>query len=203
MNIRIAVAAEKRVRKSIAGHWSAVAAFRDVVGFASAKQKSPTWKKVAALRIDEDLDSLTAWLREVFEKEPPAAKINGLWFGLFEDAGTGWTVYVAGSKRYSRKGNLDWAVQPAWWPKRRYANSKVLRQLTAARPRRDFDTSWLIETCAVLPYAAIAVSEMLRRLDPELVLGSAMKRGVACGFDDGDCTHLGEVTARGFEAYRV
>lgn len=201
MDFKLASAVERLLRRTLKEHWSPAAAYREIVGFASAKQRSAAWKKVAKISIDEDIDRLTAQLAKVLAKESPPKNINGFWFGLFEDVDSGWTLYACGSRRYRNSGSLEWAVQPDWWPDGRYMASKVLKQLTSARPQKDFDTSWLIETCAIFPYTAIAVAEALRRIDPKILLGSAPKRGVGCGFDAGDCFSIGELTGRGLRIY--
>ncbi len=201
MDFKLASAADGLLRKSLKEHWSAAAAFREIVAFASSKHRSAAWKKVAKIEVGEDLDRLTTQLAKVFAKKPPPKNINGFWFGLFEDVDAGWTLYACGSRRYKTSGSLEWAVQPDWWPEGPYLTSKVLKQLTGVRPQKDFDTSWLIETCAIFPYAAIAVTEALRRIDPARLLGSAPKRGVACGFDAGDCFNIGELTKQGLRIH--
>ncbi len=198
MDFKTAEACERVLRRVIAAHWSAAPAFREVVGQAKKKSKAAAWKKLENVDIGRDVDDLSEWLIEVLTKEAPDRRVNGLWFGLFETTGNRFCLYICGSRRFSLKNNLDWAVGPEWWPKRRYAKSRGIEQISRARPKRDFDTSWLMETCGVFPYAAIVVCELMRRVDPTLVLGAARKRGIACGFDEGDCFHLGMMTPNGF-----
>lgn len=157
---------------------------------------------MARLPVEQDLDDLAQWLRSTLRTSPPRRAVTGFWFGLFdrvEKRSAVMTLYVSGSERYRKGSNsMDWACDPEYWPESRYADSRVLAALSRLRRRDDFDTSWLIETCVCLPYAALAVAEICRRTDPRLLVGEAKRRGVCCGFDSGDICEVGTATARGF-----
>lgn len=137
--------------------------------------------------------------------------LKGLWFGLFNPCPDGRTpvadMYVSGSERFDPDPHDNsWAVGPDWCPEARYANSAVLagiyriayRQGAGAAERKG-GLGNVAEYPLCLGYGAFAVREVLRQVEPSLVLGRSDSLGVAVGFDSGDFVQLGELTCSGLK----
>ena len=157
------------------------------------------WEKLAALPY-EDLDDLREWIEKPFREEPSKKKLAALWFGLFNPVYGKKPVadiYVSGSVRFepSPEDNT-WAVGPAWWPESRYARSAVLSKLYSIAYRKN-GLANDAEYPLCLAYGGLVVRDLLRELDPSIVLGKSSSLGIAVGFDSGDFVLVGELTKTG------
>lgn len=187
----------KRLFAHIVAGTEPTAAWRGFVGSCS-RSSSRFWKGLAKLDLGQDLAVLEAWLRKVMAEEPPPTEVNGLWFGLFNpvvdgDQATS-CLYLAGSKRFDRSDS-DWACNPSYWPKGRYAESRVLRDIyeLAYAPRGpQVDGEYFC-----LWYSMWAVAHLCRRI-PANLLGDSSRRAVCVGFDDGDWFVVGTLLPDGF-----
>lgn len=177
-----------------------------------AARPHPDWQLLRSLEYD-DLSPLLLWVEEVFCDEPPVAPLHGLWFGLFNPCPDGRTpvadIYVCGSKQFDPDPDANgWAVGPDWWPDGRNATSEVLADLyrlayrqSVRRSEQDAALGNDAEYPLVLGYGALAVREMLTRLDPVLFLGESDAIGVTVGFDSGDFVVIGELTEGGLRPF--
>ena len=175
-----------------------------------AVRPHPDWARLRALPYS-DLSALREWIEQPFRDEPSDAPLKGLWFGLFNPCPDGRTpvadVYVCGSKRFD-PDPLDnsWAVGPDWWPDARYAESTVLTDLYriayrqgAGRKEREAAIGNDAEYPLCLGYGAFAVRELLKQVEPKLILGKSKSLGIAVGFDSGDFLLLGQLDASGLK----
>jgi hypothetical protein len=208
MNFQLSAQAEKRAKKHIVAGRSATWAVQDVIESVARKHRSSVWKKFEKLDVTDEPERLARWLTGVLRDEPPHPKVNGLWFGLFEMAATsrrkgGVTLYVSGSRRFgTRASDSEWPCEQDWFPEGRYVNSELLGSMSRLRPKRDYDTAWIIECGVILPATMILIAEVCRRTAPRAILGTAPFRGIGCGFDSGDFHLLGIVRPTGFEPSR-
>ena len=174
-----------------------------------ARRPHPDWARLRALPY-ADLAALRAWIEQPFREEPSAVPLQGLWFGLFNPCPDGRTpvadIYVCGSERFSPDPNDDsWIDGPAWWPDARYANSAVLADVYRIAYRQGAPAAGQngclgneAEYPLCLGYGALAVRELLRLVEPSLLLGRSESLGVAVGFDSGDFVLLGRLVPDGF-----
>ena len=152
---------------------------------------SPVWNEIAALDFSGDSAYLKRWLHNLLETETPESSIVAFWFGIFDETGPDGRaftrLYLAGSKSYeSAEESSEWACSPAYFPQGRYADSKVLRSMSAILSAASEDTAWLGSYVLALGYASLAVAEACRQLPQDLLLGTRTSRAVAVGFDSGD-----------------
>lgn len=160
------------------------------------------WTRFRALPYG-DLTAMTAWLQGVFEKEPPAAEVNGLWFGLFNPIVGGETVtdlYVSGSTHFSDDAveSNEWTVSPEWFPDGRDADSSLLAEIhrIAKRPGGLKNNA---EFPMCLGYAALAVQSVIGGLPAKTILGDRASMGVVVGFDSGDWLVIGRLGRDGWQ----
>lgn len=173
-------------------------AYRQLIAAAAKIAPFLKQKKAAELDAGADAARAEAWLTECLRDEPPKPNIKSFWFGQFEDAKDGWTLYAAGSTMAIDYRSIHWAVDPAWFPRKRYFESTVLAELSKMRPKKDAEAAAVVDLGLVFPYGSLLIAEVLRRVDPALLLGKAKVRAAACGYDAGDFMKVGEITAKGF-----
>ena len=170
------------------------------------------WSKLRELPYS-DLQPLEDWIRRVFSKGRSRRPLKGLWFGLFNPCPDGRhpvaEIYVCGSDRFDPDPeDNSWAVGPKWWPKGRYAESKILadlyrisyRQRAGASAQKDClgnDAEYPL----CLGYGLFAVKKLLEKMEPALILGKSDSIGVAVGFDSGDFVLVGRMTKDGLLAF--
>jgi hypothetical protein len=162
----------------------------------SARLPHPVWEHLHRLDFEGDVGLLRDWLERLLVRQPPPEHINGLYFGLAEysDEGRDGTICRLGLVGGTSFDPVDeacvWAVEPAYTPDGGTAESAVLstiyRQVQAAGEA----VATLGEYVLGLGYACLAVRTLCESL-PQLILGPAVWRGVAVGFDCGDAVILG------------
>jgi hypothetical protein len=163
----------------------------------------PDWEQLRALPY-ENLDELREWIEGPFRYEPREKTLAGLWFGLFNpiyDRMPSADIYVSGSTRFEpHPGDNSWAVRPEWWPECRYAHSSVLARVYRIA-YREGGLGSDAEYPLCLAYGGLAVRDLLRAVEPSLILGSSPSVGVAVGFDSGDFVLVGELSKRGLAPF--
>ncbi len=156
------------------------------------------WSEIGKLDFEADAQDLKTWVEMVLITEPPGAKIVAFWFGLFDRTGADGRVfsslYLAGTETYDDSG--DWASFPAYFPKRRYAESRVLRSISYSLEGRDQRVSWLGSYILPLGYAALAVKKAGISIPSDIWLRGCAARAVAVGFDSGDFVTLPTVRSQ-------
>lgn len=150
------------------------------------------WGKISKLDFEKDIISLESWLKDVLIQEPPEKDIIALWFGLFNAARKNketLQLYVAGSKRYTKDDFAgDWAINPEYFPDRRYAKSHILDKIysysyEANGPKVDGEYFGLW-------YSAITIAFILQK-NAELYSFDAPNLTIVVGFDEGDYITIG------------
>lgn len=158
-------------------------------------QPGKVWSRLRKLDFETDFDRLTFWLTKLLLSEPPGREINGLWFGLFnpvDDDGSGSSqMYHAGSRRFEQ---TDWACNPEYFPKSRYANSLVLPALHKTCEKLKGDGPYLGDLVLCHGYVCLVLSRWSRGPLRELLLGAAKARAVAFGHDSGDVYVVDRIT---------
>jgi hypothetical protein len=195
-------AAVQEIEKLVASGADASTCMRKLIAYASRRQRHSHWNRVRSLAFADDVKNLCVWLAKVLTESPPPPSIKGLWFGLFEPiqpngrATCGFSV--AGSKRFDPHDlSGEWAAGPCdYFPEGRYASSAVLKALYELGHRRG-GLGQLADYLGCFGYAAFAVAELCRTIEPRTLIGKAKRRGVAVGFDSGDFILICEVSGRG------
>lgn len=158
----------------------------------------PDWDELRQLPFDES-KALSDWLDKLLCHAPPNVCLRGLWFGLFNPICSGEPladIYVCGSTRFNTDPNdIEWAVEPEWWPADCYAESAVLATIHRIAHRKD-GLGNDAEYPLCLAYGVLAVRDLLRKKASE-VFGVVGSVGVGVGFDGGDFILLGRVTNDG------
>ena len=158
----------------------------------------PDWDEFRQIPFDE-LMGLSSWLDELLRNEPPGVCLRGLWFGIFNPIYRGEPVadmYICGSTNFNDDPNdIEWAVEPEWWPANGYAGSEVLATIYRIA-HREGGLGNDAEYPLCLAFGALAVRDLLRKKATEVfeVVGSV---GVGVGFDSGDFLLVGRVTEDG------
>lgn len=177
-------------------------ATHELIAFLYDDRDRRFWRSLDELDFKEDIKQLEAWLNEVLFTEPAPDDISAYWFGLFhpldEHDQPVSCLYLAGSNRYLPNEEVeDWHTAPAFFPKGRYADSDVLKQIYRYAHRKDGPETNGEYFC--LWYSSIVVAHLCRTRAPAL-LGDVERRAVAVGFDAGDILMLGKLTRAGFQA---
>ena len=185
--------------KEVASNRSIRESMDRIIAKCSAGHPHKDWAKLGSIRY-ENLSALQRWIETPFRLEPSMKKLAGLWFGLFNPICNDEAVaelYICGSKRFKPNPNDNsWAVGPDWWPENRYAKSSVLARIYKIAYRsRGLGNDAEYPLC--LAYGSLSVRELLRSIDPSLILGKSPSLGVAVGFDSGDFVIVGKLTRRG------
>jgi hypothetical protein len=172
--------------------------------FTYCEERSPggSWESARNLPFDADVSNLTTWLENVLSNEPPALEIEAYWFGLFNPVRydlESCDLYLAGSDHFQPNSqSADWAVNPQYFPKGRYAESAVLHALHRISASADDDAGEFADYTLCLGFACLAVAAICTAVEPITILGSRASRAVVVGFDSGDFVVLGSVDQLGF-----
>ncbi len=157
------------------------------------------------LDIGTDLQALRTWLLTVLRVEPPSSNIASLWFGLYiperDNERQGYDLYVAGTDSFDPVDTTgDWLGDPSYWPKHRYAHSRVLRALSALKVDVATPTTSIARYILPLAYACLSVRETIQSIEPALLCGNRLSRGLVVGFDEGDYIVLGTIDMGGLQS---
>ncbi len=162
----------------------------------------PDWFRFKSLDYDESTH-MRDWITRPFREDPPSHPIRGLWFGLCNPCRNRVStadIYVCGSDRFGlTEEDEDWAVSPFWRPEPSYACSNILAEIYRIA-YQDGGLENEAEYPLCLGYGAFVVRELLRRIDPEPILGRSESIGVVVGFDSGDFVPLGDYGKAGWAA---
>jgi hypothetical protein len=185
--------------EELAAHRPIGEAMNNLIERGAAAQPHSDWGGFRKFPWD-DLSALVQWIEKPFRLEPPAEPLQGLWFGIFNpcyEKGPVSDIYVCGSKRFdANPDDCEWAVGPDWWPELRYAHSELMASIYRMVHEKN-GPGGEAEYLLCLGYGAIAVRELLNRVDSRVVLDSVGTPGVAVGFDSGDFVLLGRFTRDG------
>lgn len=163
----------------------------------AAPEFDTVWDQIASLDFAQDQSALTEWVTQLFAAEPPAATVNGLWFGLFNPSNEDEQseieelsqLYMTGSASFDPSQPYgEWPCHPVYLPEDRYADSQVLPAIyLAVAATGEEDLFPLGEPILGYGYVALTLIQWMR--DPEIaprLLGDAKQRAVAFGHDGGD-----------------
>jgi hypothetical protein len=161
------------------------AGMRSLVDECSRMRPHPDWGHFRRLPYAAGAQEVVTWLADTLRRSPPPARVDGLWFGLFNpvyDDGTASDLYVCGNPYSPTNG--DWACAPHLWkPGTPYSKSELLKAVYRAAYGGDDPLENDAEYPICLCFAALAVRDSLRALDPA---SKARQCAVFVGFDDGD-----------------
>jgi hypothetical protein len=157
-----------------------------------APEQKALWKRLRKLDFEQDAEKLSQWLKRLLKKEPPPAKINGLWFGLFnpvlDDGYPSCQMYVGGSSAFDPDSDSnEWVCQLAWRPKGQHSTSQVLTELY--RPLEAItknQVNYLGEPFLCHGYVALVVANWCHGPMRASLVGDAALRAVVMGHDSGD-----------------
>jgi hypothetical protein len=165
------------------------------------------WSPFLDLPYDQEAAQLKQnWLPEMFlHRAPSSLPAAGLFFGLYQpEVGRGRkreTVadfYVAGTRQFDLDSEGDWAVQPAYFPRGRYANSQILADIY----RRAYGTPNGLgnqaEQYLCLGYVAFLIPVLLAGITNKWIVKGEGEIGIAAGWDSGEPLYLGMFTKQGF-----
>ena len=156
-----------------------------------APSYSDIWSQLEKLPFEDDVATLTGWLTQLLEAEPPSSDITGLWFGLCntetDDGEESCQLYLAGSTRFVKDDPYnEWHCGPEYWPDGRYSQSNVMAELYSKVEAIDGPENYLGEACLCHGYAASVIAHWCNAPVRDLLLGPNASRGVATGHDSGD-----------------
>jgi hypothetical protein len=166
---------------------------RELIAWCSARRPHRDWDRLGRIRWGRDVQHLARWLESLLRDQPPAAKITGLWFGLFNPIVKGSAsadLRVAGNPYAA---DPDWACAPAW--KAPAAGSAALAKMYKLAYDGDEALGNDAEYPLALGYAALAVRMLAATLDRTILIGSAQSRTFEVGFDSGDSMVVAKLTA--------
>ena len=153
--------------------------------------------KLCGLPISEDGQRLKAWLQNILDAAPPPRGVRGLRFGLFHpdlEGRPSCDLYLVGFPAFEAEGDTwatDWIYQAPASPQ-----SRVLDELYLISAEDRFEGEAVVVHLG-LWYALLAIAELCRR-HSAVLRGSAARRGVAVGFDDGELITVGVHSQPGF-----
>lgn len=185
--------------------------FPRLIEFCQTHYPKRDWGKIAAVDVAADIETMVNWLTHVFTTEPPPPNIVAYYFGLYNPS-DGETVtcgfYVCGSTQFSVE-DPAWAVwrKDSYIPEGRDAPLNNLNHIYTSWNDIEYDndsadpSQWSDDSEYVLflGYAGLMVGELGRRVPPSVWLGSASKRVLAVGWDEGDILEVGKIRPTGFE----
>jgi hypothetical protein len=159
------------------------------------------WKRLLELDFQGELDKKADWLKNLFDKEPPKKKINGLWFQLSypvllvnNKEVVGLDMELFGSNTYdSDEPYSEWPCDIVYCAsdEYRYLHSELLNNLyRIAYLPSGLKTNG--EFPVAMAFGSYFVKSLINnmRVLPKKVHPNA---GVAIGYDDSPITVLGEL----------
>ena len=174
---------------------------QELIDYTAGVVPNNRWDDLRSLDYRQDTIILRSWLATLLTREAPAVGVVAYWFGIFNpivNDTDSCGFYVSGSRERYKPGS-DWACwKPgAYVPQGRYAPSQVLPLLYRTAINVE-DPERLGEYTLCLGYVCLVVADLVRYLDPPLLVGKATERTVAVGFDSGDQIFLGSLTSTGW-----
>ena len=178
---------------------------RELIDHCKETSTNDLWDLIEEIDFGESVPEAEKWLVKILSNQPPESEVNSFWFGLFNpvlpDKKTGCDFYISGSDCFDPNDKYgDWACDPIYFPKGRYARSKVLHEIYRIISL-DKEIKLFGEYVLCLGYTGLLLTNIFKNLDPELLIGESNERHIAVGFDSGDFILLGKVDASGFEIY--
>lgn len=165
------------------------------------------WSPFLDLPFDREAAHLKQnWLPDVFQHRAPSSlPAAGILFGLYQpEIGRGrkretvTDFYVAGTRQFELDSEGDWAVEPAYFPRGRYANSQVLADIyrRAYGPTNGLGNQ--AEQYLCLGYVAFLIPVLLADITSKWIVKGDGQVGIAAGWDSGEPLYLGSFTKQGF-----
>jgi hypothetical protein len=158
---------------------------RALLDYSAAKHSVHVPRSIYELPYQSETGEIANWLGNVLKQEPPAESICAFYFGIFyvdNQRNDRPCLYISGSEDFSvNEKESNWACQPEYFPKGRYALSSIIEELDSQFREMNDVLS--------LGYAGLAVWNAMSNLSKDLTLGTRSRRDMAVGFDAGD-VHL-------------
>jgi len=195
-----------KIQELVASDLPVSSCMNEVISICSQDVPHMDWTRFSALDYDQDVESLSSWIPEVFERQPALFQIQGLWIGLRHPTRDGkvWTdMYVGSVERYEPDDEeLAWLWNceeyERHYPWNAYAHSSSLRSIHEIAYGVDTGLGNNAVWPLCLAFAAFATRILLQEQSTELVASTAPRIGVAVGFDSRDMMKIGELTELGF-----
>ena len=189
MNFDIAKAADY-IEQIVKSNSNVSAGMSQLLDYCEGNLLNSIWTSIRQLDFEGDTVKLGMWLEKVLSSEPPSPEINAFWFGLFNPIHNGETsadLYVSGSTKFdSENETAEWATwdDNSYLPEQRYANSSVLKDIYRLVSKTEAAEQGEYILC--LGFAGLAVNQIIKTLNREILLGERERRDIAVGFDSGD-----------------
>ena len=192
-----------KIQELVASDRSVSACMSEIISICSRDVPHADWSELSALDYDGDVASLTSWIAGVFQRQPAPFPIRGLWIGLCnptEDGKVWADMYVGSVAQYAADDEeLGWLWKSErHYPDDAYAHSVSLRRIYEIGYGGDGGLGNDAEWPLCLAFGAFAARSLLRGQSTRLVASTALRIGVAVGFDSGDMLKIGELTDREF-----
>ncbi len=173
------------------------------------------WAELSGLSYEEDVEKLRDWLVNVHAADPPGLKVAILYFGLREcpnleddECDISMDIALCGiAEEPVNKVALPPHTEVNYVPKEPYADSAILSKIRKVldsiiiepedEDEDDMENGPVDELGTEmlgLTYANLAMREVCRQIQPELLLGDRESRHIAVGWDEGDIIIMGEVS---------
>ena len=131
---------------------------------------------------------------EYFVTDAPIPEnIIALWIGIFLaniDGNEYYAIYLSGSENFD-KGNVDWAIDPAYNPENNYGIPEVLNEIRTIIKAKNTDNFDFLDWILPISYCALTIDEIVRNMiDKSIFLKSKDELSVTLGYDNGDFINL-------------
>ncbi|WP_238885064.1 hypothetical protein [Clostridium sp. YIM B02551] len=165
-----------------------------LIKYSNDYSNNMSWKNVLELDFDNDEKNLLNWLEQVLKVEPPSKDIKKLWFGLFDgiyDGNEQCILYISGSSIESNEDIEELDFEEEYLPDDRYADSKILYQISSILKTQDKESKYIGEYILYLGYTCLVIQDIFKRIDENILdcLDESCK--ITVGFDSGDYVDLG------------
>ena len=162
------------------------------------------WSKLRGLDFEGDSEHLIRFFTDLLKEKPPAANIDGLYFGLFHPEEIKGKV-TCDLSVFGVPGLMDsngeWDDEEVYSVEEAEARSQVLAEIYVKAQQRGGVGHEAVAGLAI-GFATMIVLEICREEPETLLLGGAKQRAIVVGFEEGDCLLLGSVDSSGFVPIR-
>ncbi|MDP4147336.1 MAG: hypothetical protein Q8936_23170 [Bacillota bacterium] len=164
---------------------------KKIISYCSSYCASSIWGKIMNLDFEGDKYNLMEWMQYNLTNDPLSNEVDALWFGLFngvlEDDEV-CVLYLSGINCVNNgKENMGWDFEHQYLPEHRYADSKVLNDISIMLKNEGGVVSRVGEYIIYLGYTCLVIANILKELDKVALL---RQRSVLVGFDSGDYIQL-------------
>lgn len=152
----------------------------------------PYWARLRELDIESEQREIIEWLQYLFANEPMPDTTIAMWIGLFKSADGNKevpTIHICGCNTYNQDDS-DWASNPSYLPKGRYAQPGVLQNLHNIISAHEHDYEFL-DWILPLAYCAFTFDEVFRtKIHKATLLKNRAQLHITVGHDNGDYIEL-------------